>query len=36
MEKEEVTSRKWIKISLIVLSIVELGVFVAMFATGKW
>lgn len=36
MGQEEVNSRKWIKISLFVLSIVEFGVFVAMFATGKW
>ena len=36
MEKnEEVKSRKWIKIAVIVLSIVELGVFIAMFASRK-
>ena len=35
MEKEEVASRKWIKIAVIGLSIIELGVFIAMFAMGK-
>ncbi len=37
MEKdEEMNSRRWIKIAVIVLSIIELGVFIAMFATRKW
>jgi hypothetical protein len=37
MEKdEEVNSRKWIKIAVIALSIVELSVFIAIFATRKW
>jgi hypothetical protein len=37
MEKEEeVNSRKWIKIAVIGLSIIELGVFIAMFATRGW
>ena len=37
MEKdEEFKSRKWIKIAVIVLSIIELGVFIAMFAARKW
>ena len=36
MEKDEVNSRKWIKIAVIGLSIIELGVFIAVFAKLKW
>lgn len=36
MEKDELKSRSLIKIAVIVLSIIELGVFVAMFALRKW